>query len=196
MSVRRVHTRRSVDWRTLVTAGWTGLAQTLFAPPATRPWRSAWLRRLASLAAIAGGVIVALTALRLVQITSGVQTGSLAGPGVAQNQTHFVLIGFLGLLLAAPRFPLITWRLGLLAAVLVTLTVEDVAGIKGGQFALLVLIFCVAAATVERTVLWWMCTLTVALSWLWLPLGRPIRPLEQTVAVSYTHLTLPTICSV
>ena len=177
MSVRRVHTRRSLDYRTLVTAGWTGLAQTLFAPPATRPWRSAWLRRLASLAAIAGGVIIALNLLRTVQTSD------------FQDEQHFVWL-LLGLLLAAPRFPLITWRLGLLAAVLVTLTVEDVAGIKGGQFALLVLIFCVAAATVERTVLWWMCTLTVALSWLWLPLGRPIRPLEQTVVVTVITVAL------
>jgi signal transduction histidine kinase len=146
----------------LVTARWTGLAQTLFAPPATRPWRSAWLRRLASLAAIAGGLIVALTVLRTVQTSD------------FQDEQHFVWLE-LGLLLAAPRFPLITWRLGLLAAVLETLTVEH-AGINGGQFALLLVIFCVAAATVERTVLWWMCTLTVALSWLWVPLKGSVQP--------------------
>ena len=43
-------------------AGWAGLAQTLFAPPETRLWRSAWLRRLASLAAI-GGAFFVLAAL-------------------------------------------------------------------------------------------------------------------------------------
>ena len=83
---------------------------------------------------------------------------------------RLVLFGFLGLLLAAPRFPLIAWRLGLLAAVLIPLTVEP-AGIDGGQFAVLVVLFWAAAVTAERTVLWWMCGLTVALSWLWLPLG-------------------------
>jgi signal transduction histidine kinase len=90
------------------------------------------------------------------------------------NEQRFVLLGFLGLLLAAPRFPLITWRLGLLAAVVVTLTIEH-AGIDVAQFAVLVVIFCAAAATVERTVLWWMCTLTVALIWLWVPLQGSVR---------------------
>jgi signal transduction histidine kinase len=176
MSVRRVHTRRSVDWRALVLAGWTGLAQTLFAPPAARPWRSARLRRLASLAAIAGGVIVALTVLRTVSRSD------------YQDDQYFVWLE-LGLLLAAPRFPLITWRLGLLAAVLDVLTVENVAGINGGQFALLLVIFCVAAATVERTVLWWMCTLTVALSWLWVPVKGSVQP-SATATVITVALTV------
>ena len=80
-----------------------------------------------------------------------------------------MLIGLLGLLLTAPRFPLIAWRLGLLAAVLIPLTVEP-AGVDGGQFAVLVVLFWAGARTAERTVLWWMCALTVALSWLWVPL--------------------------
>lgn len=158
MPMRRVDSRRSVEWRTLARAGLTGLAQTLFSPPATRPWRSVWLRRLASLAAIAGGFFV-LAAL-----------ASLTKPTTNDHASRIVLIGLLGLLLAAPRFPLITWRLGLLAAVLVPITVEP-AGVDGGQFAVLVVLFWAAALTAERTVLWWMCALTVALSWLWLPLG-------------------------
>jgi signal transduction histidine kinase len=157
MPVRPVDTRRSVDWRTLATAGWAGLAQTLFAPPETRLWRSAWLRRLASLAAIAGAFFV-LAAL-----------GTLTKSRDAEHTARIVLIGLLGLLLAAPRFPLIAWRLGLLAAVLIPLTVEP-AGVDGGQFAVLVVLFWAAARTAERTVLWWMCALTVALSWLWVPL--------------------------
>ncbi len=176
MPVRPLDTLRSIDWRELRTAAWAGLAQTLFAPPATRPWRSAWLRRLASLAAIAAGVIMAIDFLRTVQRSD------------FQDEQHFVWLE-LGLLLAAPRFPLITWRLGLLAAVLDTLTVEHVAGINAGQFALLLVIFCVAAATVERTVLWWMCTLTVALSWLWVPLQGSVQP-SATATVITVALTV------
>jgi signal transduction histidine kinase len=176
MPVRPLDERWSIDWRNVAMAAWAGLAQTLFAPPATRPWRSAWLRRLASLAAIAAGVIVAINILRTVQTSD------------FQDEQHFVWLE-LGLLLAAPRFPLITWRLGLLAAVLDTLTVEHVAGINGGQFALLLVIFCVAAATVERTVLWWMCTLTVALSWLWVPLQGSVQP-SATATVITVALTV------
>jgi signal transduction histidine kinase len=172
MPVNRLDTRRSVDGRTLATAAWIGLAQTLFAPPATRPWRSTWLRRLASFAAIAGGIVVAVTIWKLIRLPP------------AERTPHFVLIGLLGLLLAAPRFPLIAWRVGLLvAAVLIPLTVEP-AGINGGQFAVLVVIFCAAAATAERIVLWSMCALMVALSWLWLPLGGPLG--RTTVATLIT----------
>ncbi|MGH2881927.1 MAG: sensor histidine kinase [Solirubrobacteraceae bacterium] len=168
--MRYVDPRRSVDWRTLATAGLTGLEQTLFAPPATRPWRSAWLRRLASLAAIAGGLVVANETLLLTR-------------PYTDDAPRIVLFGLLGLLLAAPRFPLIAWRLGLLAAVLIPLTVEP-AGVDGGQFAALVVLFWAAALTAERTVLWWMCALTVALSWLWLPLGG--RPEGTAVATLIT----------
>jgi signal transduction histidine kinase len=174
MPVRRVDTRRSVDWRTLATAGLTGLAQTLFAPPATRPWRSAWLRRLASLAAIAGGLLVLAT------------LGSLTKSDTNEHTSRIVLVGLLGLLLAAAQFPLIAWRLGLLAAVLIPLTVEP-AGVGGGQFAVLVVLFWAAALTAERTVLWWMCALTVALSWLWLPLGGP---LERTAVATLITVAL------
>jgi signal transduction histidine kinase len=173
MSVGRLDTQRSVDWRNLATAGLTGLARTLFAPPETRPWRSVWLRRLATFAAIAGGLIVAN------------QTLLLARQGI-DNAPRIVTFGLLGLLLAAPRFPLIAWRLGLLAAVLIPLTAEP-AGVDGGQFAVLVVLFWAAALTAERTVLWWTCALTVAVSWLWLPLGGP---LERTAVATLITVAL------
>ena len=157
MPVRHVDIRRSVDWRTVATVGWAGLAETLFAPPATRPWRSAWLCRLASFAAIAGGLATIVATLVLVT------------RGTDLHTTRNVTIGFVGLLVTAPRFPLYAWRVGLLAAVLMPLTFEP-AGVNGGQFAVLVILFGAAALAAERTVLWWMCALTVAVSWLWLPL--------------------------
>jgi signal transduction histidine kinase len=178
--VDRVDLRPSVDPRALATAAWTGLAQTLFAPPATRSWRSAWLRRLATLAAIAGGVVVLAT------------LGVLMRPASNDHAARNVLIGLLGLLLAAPRFPLIAWRLGLLAAVLIPLTVEP-AGVDGGQFAVLVALFWVAALTLERTVLWWMCVLTVAQSWLWVPLGGGAswpQSLERTAVATLITVAL------
>jgi signal transduction histidine kinase len=174
MPVRRLDIRRSVDWRKLTTAGWTGLEQTLFAPPATVPWRSALLRRLASLAAIAGGFVTVVVVVLLVR------------HGAGENVPRRVLIGSLGLLLVAPRFPLIAWRVGLLAAVVISLTVEP-AGVNGGQFAVLVVLFCAAALTVERTVLWWMCALTVAVSWLWLALGGPA---ERTAVATLITVAL------
>jgi signal transduction histidine kinase len=174
MPVGRLDTPQSIDRRELAAAAWTGITQTLFAPPETLPWRSARLRRLATLAAIAGGLVAALATLELVR------------QGTNEHTPRAVLIGFLGLLLVAPRFPLIAWRLGLLGAVLVTLTVEH-AGVDGGQFAVLVALFCAAALTAERTVVWWMCALTVALSWLWVPLGGP---LERTAVATLITVAL------
>ena len=174
MSVNRLDTRRSVDWWTLATEAWTGLAQALFGPPATLPWRSTWQRRLASFAAIVGGLLAALAVLEL------------AKQGTSDHTPRTVLIGLLGLLLVAPRFPVIAWRFGLLAAVLIALTVEH-AGVDGGQFAVLVVLFCVAALTAERTVLWGMCALTVAVSWLWVPLGGP---LERTIVATLITVAL------
>jgi signal transduction histidine kinase len=162
MSMGRLDTRRSADWRTPAAAGMTGLAETLFAPPATRPWRLAWLRRLATLAAIAGGLGAILTTLTTVT------------RGVDEHTTRNVTIALVGLLLTAPRFPLYAWRVGLLAAVLMPLTFEP-AGVNGGQFAVLVILFGAAAVAAERTVLWWMCALTVAVSWLWLPLAGGLQ---------------------
>jgi signal transduction histidine kinase len=160
MPMGHVGTPRSVDGRTVITAAWNGLAQTLFASPPPVRWHSAWQRRLASLSVVAGGLVVIAT----------------VGPITRSDHvSRNVLIGLLGLLLAAPRFPLIAWRLGLLAAVLIPLTVEP-AGVNEGQFAVLVVLFCAAALTAERLVLWWMCALTVALSWLWLPLGGALEP--------------------
>jgi signal transduction histidine kinase len=121
------------------------------------------------LAAVVGGIVLAAAIWKL----------TLRQPG--ERSSHFVLIGLLGLMLAAPRFPLITWRVGLLLeAVLIPLT-GQFGGVDGAQFAVLVVIFCVAAATAERIVLWWMCALMVALSWLWVILGEPVqRPLIAT----------------
>jgi signal transduction histidine kinase len=115
------------------------------------------------LAALVGGLVVTAATLQLTRLDTN------------EHAPRIVLLGLLGLLLAAPRFPVIAWRLGLLAAVLIPLTREP-AGIDGGQFAVLVVLFCAAALTAERTVLWWMCALTVALSWLWLPLGGSLEP--------------------
>lgn len=160
----------------------TGLAQTLFAPPATLPWRSAWLRRLATLAAIAGGLVAVVATLRLA--SSGANSGAGGDPiflRLVRERT--VLFGFLGLLLVAPRLPVIAWRLGLLAAVLIPATVNP-AGIDGGQFAVLVVIFCAAAATAERIVLWWMCVLMVALSWLWVPFGGSLQRTGTATAIT------------
>ena len=163
--------------QTPATAALTGLHETLVAAPATQPWRSARLRRLASSAAIVGGLVV-LAALV-----------ALTRPGTNEHVHRNVLIGLLGLLLAAPRFPLIAWRLGLLATVLIPLTVEP-PNINGGQFAVLVALFFAAALTAERTVLWWMCALTVALSWLWLPLGWSASSFSPAVVATLITVAL------
>lgn len=193
MPVGSLDTRRSVDWRILAASAWTGLAQTLFAPPEPMPWRSAWQRRLASLAAIAGGLVAVVATLRLV--SSGIHGDAGRGPiFITLVHERTVLVGFLGLLLVAPLLPKIAWRLGLLAAALIPATVNP-AGIDGGQFAVLVVIFCAAAATARRIVLWWMCALMVVVSWLWMPLGGSLQrtgvataiTVALTVAVDAVH---------
>ena len=113
MPVRRLRIPWSVDPRQLATAAWAGLAQTLFAPSPTTPWRSASQRRLARLAAIVGGLVLALVALKLAR-----------QPVPTVYARRIVLIGLLGMLLIVPRFPLIVWRLGLLAALLIPVTVR------------------------------------------------------------------------
>ena len=75
-----------------------------------------------------------------------------------------------GLLLLAPRFRLTAWRLGLLISV--------VAGVAGEnskaatiELVVLVVLFCLAATVVQRTVLWWMSGFMLAALWIAMPVA-------------------------
>ena len=49
---------------------------------------------------------------------------------------------------------------------------------------MLLVVFCAAAATAKRMVLWWMCLFMVGLSWLWVPLGGSVERSAVATAVT------------
>jgi signal transduction histidine kinase len=138
-----------------------GLALALVGPALPRPATSGWRERALTIVASLGVVIVVVSALTV--------------PG-ADNEKPLG-IGFLGLLLLAPRFRLAAWRIGILAA-LATNLINLNPKIAAVEFAVLLLLFCLAATVVERSAMWWMCVLTVTVAWLAPPLsfgkGAPV----------------------
>ncbi len=75
---------------------------------------------------------------------------------------------FAGLLLVASRFRLTAWRLGLFISLAVGVAGEN-AKAATLEIVVLVALFCVAAAVVQRVVLWWMCGLMLAVLWIGMP---------------------------
>jgi len=77
---------------------------------------------------------------------------------------------YTGLLLLAARFPLTAWRVGLFVSLAVGVA-GDSAKVVTLEMVVLVALFCLAAAIVQRSVLWWMCGLMLAVLWIAMPAG-------------------------
>jgi signal transduction histidine kinase len=86
---------------------------------------------------------------------------------------------FVGLLLLAPRFRLAAWRLGLLAALVLSFH-DPSPKATTVEFVILIALFCAAAAIVERIVVWWMCLLMLVVLWVSTSHGTGVNTVALT----------------
>jgi signal transduction histidine kinase len=141
---------------------WHGLVQVLTGPdpPPVWRWRSPRERRAAS--AALGVATLALCAVNLGGIATLGQL-LLAAPVVAP-------------LPLAARYPMLAWRIGWLALLLVPLVPADWHGgwpWGAGQILALLGAFCLAGIRLQRPALWWMWALSLIPWWLWLAADVP-----------------------
>src|ERR1700722_16075353 len=166
-----------------------GLVQVRIGRDAAPGWLvPPWRRRAYST------LILATLALGLVNLAS-----ARAGPSLAP----LALAAVAPLLLAA-RYPLLGWRIGWLALLLVPLA----PGGGGGGWPwgpapvlVLLIVFCVAGLRYGRSALWWMWALSLIPWWLWLandlrdlggPVGATIVFTAATVALDSINSELHT----
>ena len=112
--------------------------------------------QLMTTAAIVGTILISLSLL------------AVAVRGNGSGRGDELAAVFAGLLLLAPRFRLTAWRLGLFISLAVGIAGEH-AKAATLEMVVLVVLFCVAAAVVQRIVLWWMCGLMLAVLWIAMP---------------------------
>ena len=159
---------------------WHGLIQALAGrdqAPAWR-WRSP-LERRAAYAAL-GMATLALCVANLV--------GGFASPG----QLLLALPVVAPLPLAA-RYPLLAWRIGWLALLLVPLVPADWWGgwpWGPGQILALFGVFCLAGVRYQRPVLWWMWALSLIPWWLWLVADVPNLNGPASATIIFTVATI------
>jgi signal transduction histidine kinase len=143
--------------------GWRGLVQVLIGPdpPAVVGWRTRQVRRAAY--AVLGVATLALCLANLIGSFSALGQLLVAVPVVAP-------------LPLAARYPMLAWRTGWLALLVVPLVPAAWWGgwpWGPGQIAALVAAFCLAGIRQQRTELWWMWALTLIPWWLWLAADVP-----------------------
>ena len=141
---------------------WRGLLQVLTGPdpPPVWRWHSPQERRAAY--AALGVATLALCAVNLAGIATVGQL-LLAVPVVAP-------------LPLAARYPMLAWRIGWLALLLVPLVPADWHGgwpWGAGQILALLGAFCLAGIRLQRPALWWMWALSLIPWWLWLAADVP-----------------------
>jgi signal transduction histidine kinase len=172
-------------------------------------WHPPWPRRAYM------ALSVATLALGVANLTSlhPVPTATPAPPSFCRvppcYSLHYPALGIGPLLLAAAvaaplllaaRYPLLGWRIGWVALVLVPLVPGQW---RGGwpwgpaQLLVLLAVFCVAGVRYSRAVLWWMWALTLIpwLLWLTKDLADLAVPLSATVVFTAATVALDSIGS-
>jgi len=160
----------------LVTAA-GGLRTALFGAAAAPAWRSPLYRRIATIVAVAGFVVIGLTVVAV-----GLAIAQrLSGPRAAGHAHHpqFIVQSTLLTLVAAcvavaARFPMAGWRIAyltVLAAPFLRSWLPRVSRWDPVMAAVLVMLFCVAGYRSVRPALWWMAALMLIPLWLWSGLG-------------------------
>src|SRR5499427_5951033 len=158
---------------------WRGLVQVLTGPEPPPVWR--WhspLERRAAYAAL-GVATITLCAVDLAGIATWGQL-LLAVPVVAP-------------LPLAARYPMLAWRIGWLALLLVPLVPANWRGgwpWGGGQILALLGAFCLAGIRQRRPELWWMWALTLIPWWLWLTADIPNLNGPAGATVIFTAVTI------
>jgi signal transduction histidine kinase len=177
-----------------------GLVQVLIGPdsPPTWRWRSQQERRAAYAAigaAALAACIVNLASMHGVAPTHSLLRGALIGQRPFGLWRGVVAVAAVAPLPLAARYPLLAWRVGWLALLLVPLAPATWwGGWPWGppQVLALLVAVCVAGFRYQRAVLWWIWALTLIPWWLWLkadvanlngPFGATIAFAAATIAV-------------
>jgi signal transduction histidine kinase len=107
----------------------------------------------------------------------------------------FGLVG-LGPLFLSWRYPLVAWRVGFVAALIVpVLTLSPLSSLPPGlrlppeQLLLIVIVWCVAALRHSRAALWWMWALMALPAWIWFGPGL-LKPLIAEGAIFVVAVAL------
>src|SRR6266704_6179387 len=166
--------------RTLARPAVRGLIQVLAAPdPPPAWWQSRPRRRAAIALTVLGTALLALAAL-------GVVLALYRAGAPAERRFHALHPGWLLLVPAglaplrlAPRYPLLSWRIAYLPALLFPL-VPGQSRWDPAQITVLILVFWVAGLRQPRPALWWMWALMLAPVWLWTGPDW-VKPVEATI---------------
>jgi signal transduction histidine kinase len=173
--------------RTTVQRAWHGLIQVLIGPdpPPVWRWHSPQERRVGY--AALGVVTLALCAANAVGGFSGLGQLLLAAPVVAP-------------LPLAARYPMLAWRIGWLALLLVPLVPAAWWGgwpWGPGQISAMLGAFCLAGIRQQRPELWWMWALSLIPWWLWLATELPnlSGPASATIIFTVAVIAVDSIGS-
>ncbi|HET6871232.1 MAG TPA: histidine kinase [Solirubrobacteraceae bacterium] len=149
-------TLRSEPVRQFLESARDGLALTFVGRGEPRPPLGRRREQLITIVAILGAALIGLALLTVALRRGGEGRG---------NELAAV---YLGLLLVAARFRLTAWRLGLFISLAVGVVGQNERAVTA-EFVVLVALFCAAAPIVQRSVLWWMCGLMLAVLWIAMP---------------------------
>jgi signal transduction histidine kinase len=203
-SAARLVARRA--WR----PAWRGLIQVLAGPDAPPAWWHPPWRRRAYLALSLATLALFILSLASIHtrpiITPAPPTTCRASPchyfhypPLSAGQLLLVVAVVAPLLLAA-RYPLLGWRIGWLALLLVPLVPAEW---RGGwpwgpaQVAVLLVLFCVAGVRYRRPALWWMWALSLIPWLLWLVRDLPDLngPISATILFTVGTIAVDSISS-
>ncbi len=187
--------------RTAVRRARAGLIQVLAGRDPAPAWRwRSWQERRAAYAAIG------LATLALCIVNVGTMHGASGMHGILPRITpspvlqlsaslwqKLLAVAVVAPLPLAARYPLLAWRIGWLALVLVPLVpIAWWGGWPWGPPQLLALLvaFCVAGVRLPRPVLWWMWALALIPWWLWLAADVPNLDGPAGAAIAFTAATI------
>ena len=168
---------------------WLGLVQVLIGPDPPPAWRWSTPRERRAGYAALGVVTLALFVANVVG-------------GVASLGQLLLTVPVVALLPLAARYPMMAWRLGWLALLLVPLVLVPPTWWGGwpwgpGQMLALLGAFCLAGIRQQRPALWWMWALSLIPWWLWLTVDLPDLngPAAITVGVTVVVIAVDSIGS-
>jgi len=171
---------------------WRSLIQVLAGPDPAPAWRWRSPRQRGTAYAAVGVATLAFCAVRLTTMKQGLHIG--IGPAqlhhlVGSAGWRLLAVAVVIPLPLAVRYPLLGWRIGWLALLLLPLVTRIQWGSWPGdqaQVPVLFVVFCVAGVRYQRPVLWWMWALTLIPWWLWIGPGPSRWPGSAVATILFT----------
>ncbi len=158
------------------------LAQVASGPDRAPAWQHRWQRWATAALAALGGAMIVLAILGLVLAVARHGPPPPGPSGGARPEFLLAVPAQLAPLLLAARFPLLAWRIGYLAVLLLPL-VPGQSQVNPAQVAVLLIVFTVAGLRSPRPVLWSMSALMLIPAWLWIGPGWE-KPAAATLALT------------